>query len=572
MLNVEHTLQAKFPQLDLTFKGRLAKKIIKKFAHESEINQFIAQHPHLEGRAFIHKAFEHFNFSYHISGRSHRNIPAQGRVIIVANHPIGTLDGLALLAMVKGIRNDVKVLANDVLYQIEPLRNSFFPINNMSPGASHKTQFKAMVDALENDQAVIIFPAGVVSRLSTQGIKDGTWKTGFLKLAQKTHSPVLPLHIKARNSALFYGASLLFKPLSSMLLIHEMFNKQHQTIGLTVGNLIPSHALENSPLPLAELAQRVKQSVYQLKERLPETLFETIDTVSHPACRQRIRLELKGQHHVMKTPTGLDLYLVNYLADSALMHELGRVRELTFRAVGEGTGTSWDLDQYDRHYQHLVLWDDKKLEIAGGYRLGNCRQLIAAHGKSSLYANHMFELGPDMDHYLNDALELGRCFVQPQYWGTRALDYLWYGMGNYLSQHPEIKYLFGSISLSNNYSQTARELIVSFYNTQFGTDQDIAHAKCPFVVSEPIQALAQQEFVGDYATCFKRLNTHLEAINEKLPMLFKQYVDLCEDKGCQFIDFNIAPDFNNCIGSLMMLEIAKIKKSKYRYLKGFDKA
>ncbi|HHS99236.1 MAG TPA: lysophospholipid acyltransferase family protein [Thiomicrospira sp.] len=573
MLDIEATLKTKFPTLDHTTKGRLAKKFIKRFAHEDEINSFIRQHPHLEGSAFIHKAFEHFDFSYNINSASRKNIPAQGRVIIVANHPIGTLDGMALVDMVRSIRKDVKVVANDLLYQVDPLKSCFFPINNMSATASHKTQFKAMVAALESDQAVIIFPAGEVSRLSRKGIKDAAWKTGFLKLAKKTHSPILPLHIEARNSAFFYGMSMLYKPLGSMLLVNEMFNKNGRTIGLTTGKLIPSQVIENCSLTLPHLANKIRESVYQLKSKKIHTPpFKTVDTISHPACRQSMRMELESQQHLLTTPTGLDLYIVDYVADSALMHELGRIRELTFRAVGEGTGTCWDLDQYDRHYRHLILWDDAKLEIVGGYRLGECQKLIETYGQESLYANHMFNLNKSIEPYLANTLELGRCFVQPKYWGTRALDYLWYGMGNYLAQNPQIKYLIGSISLSNSYSQSARELIVSYYNTQMGMDEQLANAKCPFVVSDEIQKIADKEFTGEYKTSFKRLNARLEAQGEKLPMLFKQYVELCDDKGTQFIDFNVASDFCDAIGALIMIDLDKVKPNKKaRYLNGFSK-
>ncbi|BCN94333.1 acyltransferase [Thiomicrorhabdus immobilis] len=573
MLDIEATLDKKFPQLNQSTKGRLAKKIIKRFSHEDEINQFIRKHPHLEGSAFIHKAFEHFNFSYRICSTSRKNIPSQGRVIIVANHPIGTLDGMALVDMVRSIRKDVKVVANELLYQVKPLRSCFFPINNMSPNASHKTQFKAMTEALNADQAVIIFPAGEVSRLGRKGIKDSEWKTGFLKLAKKTNSPILPLHIEARNSAFFYGLSMLYKPLSTMLLVNEMFNKNNHTIGLKTGKLIPIQAIENSELPLNQLAQKIKQCVYKLKSKKEyQPAFTTVDTISHPACRQSIRNELKTQQHLLTTPTGLDLYIVDYKADSALMHELGRVRELTFRAVGEGTGTCWDLDQYDQHYRHLILWDDAHLEIAGGYRLGECQKLIEKHGQDSLYMNHMFTLQPSIKPYLEHTLELGRCFVQPKYWGSRALDYLWFGMGSYLSQNPQIKYLMGSISLSNSYSEYARELIVSYYNTQFPMEGELANAKCPFVVSEEIQQIANSEFTGSYAESFARLNDLLEARGEKLPMLFKQYVELSDDKGTRFIDFNVAPDFCNAIGALVVFELDKIKESKKkRYLNGFSK-
>jgi len=571
MLDIEATLKAKFPNLDQTVKGRLAKKFIKRFAHEDEINQFIQQHPHLEGSAFINKAFELFKFDYRICSTSRKNIPAQGRVIIVANHPIGTLDGMAVLDMVRGIRKDVKVVANEVLNQIKPLSSSFFAVNNMSPRASHKEQFKAMTQALETDQAIIIFPAGEVSRLSRKGIQDCDWKAGFLKLAKKTHSPILPLHIEARNSAAFYGLSMVYKPLGSMLLINEMFNKNNRTISMRTGKLIPPNEINISALPLNELAQKVKQTVYHLKHKNSKTShFKTVDTILPPSCRQMIREELKTHQHLLTTPTGLDLYIVDYVADSTLMQELGRVREMTFRAVGEGTGTCWDLDRYDRHYRHLILWDDANLQIAGGYRLGECKNLIEKYGRDSLYSNHLFDLNDTIDNYLDETLELGRCFVQKNYWGTRALDYLWYGMGKYLSENPHIRYLIGSIALSNSYSQRARELIVSFYNTQLSMEQQLANAKCPFVVSEAMQTLAEKEFVGDYQSAFKRLNERLESGGEKLPMLFKQYVELSDDKGTQFIDFTVTPDFSNAIGALIMFDLTKIKPhKKARYLKGF---
>lgn len=573
MLNVEATLDRRFPGLDKSLKGRWAKKVLNRFAHQDEINAFIRTHPHLQGAAFIQKALEFCQVNYHVSASSQSNIPAQGRVIIVANHPIGTLDGLALLHLVKQVRKDVKVLANDLLDQIEPLQNSLIPVNNMAAKASHTTPFKAVVEALEAEQAVIVFPAGVVSRFGWQGVRDGDWKSGFLKMAHKTRSPILPIHVDARNSALFYALSMLHRPLGTLMLVHEMFNKPGAQIGFTCGKLIPWQAWHSHPLPLGALAQTFKQHVYRLKQAPYDSGgFSTITTLVPPACRQQLREDLKQAEHLMTTPTGLDLYLVDYVADSALMQELGRVRELTFRAVGEGTGNSWDLDQYDRHYRHLILWDDRRLEIVGGYRLGECQNLIRSHGRDSLYANHMFELRPDIEPYLCHALELGRCFVQPRYWQTRALDYLWYGMGHYLARHPEIRYLFGSISLSNSYSSRARELIVSFYNAQFGTDKDMVNAKCPFTVSAEVQRLADKEFRGEYRTCFKRLNRHLKALDETLPMLFKHYVELCEGKGCQFLDFNLAPDFNNAIGALMMLDLSQIKPNKQRYLKGFTEA
>jgi putative hemolysin len=571
MLDIDRTLDEKFPKLQTTLKGRLAYKILKTLSHEQEINEFIAAHPHLKGAAFVDKVFEHFDFSFRLNSQSLQNIPAQGRVIIVANHPIGTLDGMALIKMVRSVRPDVKIVSNDVLQQMTPFEEVLLSVDNMNPRAQHKAQYQEMLKTLQEDQALIIFPAGEVSRLSKRGIADRDWKSGFIKLSKKTNAPILPIYIDAKNSIPFYALSALYRPMGALLLINEMFNKNHQEIELRIGKMIPWESLRTLKLSHHDMAQRVKRHTYLLKNpkkfaKSDETLV-TIDTISHPACRKAIRKDLEKAEHLMTTPTGLDLYIVDYEPDSAIMHELGRVRELTFREVGEGTGCCWDLDIYDRHYRHLILWDDSRLEIAGAYRLGECQKIIDKLGRDALYANHMFELQKGIEPFLPNGLELGRCFVQPNYWNTRALDYLWYGMGNYLAKHPEIRYLFGSVSLSNSYSDRARELIVAFYNRQFGTDVPMAHAKCPFEVSDTIQKLAEKEFSDDYKTSYARLTERLAETDEKLPMLFKQYVELCDEKGCRFLDFNLAPDFNNAIGALMMVDIQTIKPSKHRYLK-----
>ena len=574
MQNFDQILESKFPNLNKTFKGKMALKFIKAASHEEEIANFIKNNPHLEGFAFIDEVLKHLSFSYQTCGNSIESIPSQGRAIIIANHPIGTLDGFALLKMVRSVRKDVKSVSNDILQSIQPLQNIIIPVDNMSKGANHKANFAKMVEALENEEAIVIFPAGEVSRARPTGIMDSQWKTGFLRLAKKTNAPILPVQIKARNSLGFYTASAIYKPLGTILLMHEMFNKRNQTIKLKAGKLIPWESIKQSGLTLPAAAQAIKEHTYKLFKYKNDSVkcpFKTIQTISEPACRQSIREDLKQAEHIMKTPTGLDLYMVDYKADSAIIHELGRVRELTFRKVGEGTGNNWDLDQYDRFYRHLILWDDKNLELVGGYRLGECGKLIEEHGQEALYLNHMYHIKPEMEKYLPKTLELGRCFVQPQYWGTRALDYLWMGMGNYLAHHPEIKYLMGSISLSNAYSKRGRELIVSFYNTQLAFTEDVANAKCPFIVSDEIKQLALKEFTGDYKTCFKRLNELLKEQDETLPMLFKQYVELCEDKGTQFIDFSLAPDFNNCIGSLVIADLDKIKASKLRYLTKLQK-
>jgi len=190
-----------------------------------------------------------------------------------------------------------------------------------------------------------------------------------------------------------------------------------------------------------------------------------------------------------------------------------------------------------------------------------------SHGVSGFYSSTLFDLNSEFSELLPYSLELGRSFVQPRYWGQHSLEYLWYGIGAYLRDQPNIKYLFGPVSISNAYPQVAKELIIGFYKEQFGSELVHAKAKRPFVISDQYQAFVAREFNSDYSTSFKILNSELRKLGVKVPTLYKQYVELCVDKGCHFIDFNIDPDFNNCIDSLIMVEIDKISpKKRQRYI------
>jgi len=573
MLNIEAAIAEKFPDLHTKKTGKLAISLIKALTHENEINQFIEANQHLKGFAFLDAVLDHFNFSYKISSKATDRIPANGRVIMVANHPIGSLDGLALLKMVRSIRPDVQIVASDLLNHIEPLKSLFLGIDNLSGKATHKQQFKAMINALENEQAVVIFPAGEVSRIRPNGVRDGKWKGGFLKLAKITKAPIQPIYIDAKNSSLFYALSTLYKPLGTLMLVKEMFNKQYQEIQFFVGKQIPWKSIQNNELPTKQLANQFRKHLYQLDKENKQvkkgqkSYFKTIETIAHPVNRQALKKALKKSPLLGQTQDGKKIYLYDFEDDSPVMHEIGRLRELTFRTVEEGTGTAIDLDQYDVRYRHLVLWDDEDLEIVGAYRIGECKEIVAIHGNKGLYTSTLFHLTPKMDDYLPQALELGRSFVQPKYWGKRSLDYLWYGIGAYVAQHPNIKYLFGPVTLSDAYPQNAKELIIGFFQQQLGSNQDLAKGIRPVKLSQDNQQIAQEIFSGDYKESYKKLNALLDLEGVKVPTLFKQYAEVADDKGCRFIDFSIDPDFNDCIDALILVELDKLKpKKRERYI------
>lgn len=567
MIDAERILHETYPDFKLGKDNKLLLKALKKLIHEDDFNEVIRKNQHLRGFAFLDKLLTYFKFNYQVSNDSYNNIPSEGRLIIVANHPIGTLDGLALVKLIRSVRPDVRIVANRVLSHMEPLQSIFLPVDVLTDKKGLKETYKIICEALENEEAIIIFPAGEVSRITPKGIRDGQWQNGFLKLARKTQSPILPIFIKAKNSALFYSASTLYKPLGTMLLVQEMFNKKNQEIKFLVGAPIPYQAIAETEETNKQLSQRFRKHVQNLGKKNKPALFETVATVVHPVDVKAVKKALYQSRLLGETRDGKKIFLYQFRDDCPVMLEIARLRELTFRTVEEGTGLALDLDKFDVYYSHIVLWDDNDLEIVGAYRVGEGPSIMTSHGVEGFYSQTLFDLHSEFTDYLPQSIELGRSFVQPRYWGQHSLDYLWYGIGAYLRERPDIKYLFGPVSLSNAYPQAAKELIIGFYQQQFGAELPSAKARTPFVISQAGLAFAASEFSADYSSSFKVLNSELKKLGVKVPTLYKQYAELCVDKGCHFIDFNIDPEFNNCIDSLIMVEVDKISpKKRQRYI------
>ncbi|MGB0733725.1 MAG: lysophospholipid acyltransferase family protein, partial [Pontibacterium sp.] len=458
MINVEEAISTKLP----SFKNKpkalrsVTLFLLRKLIHESEINTFLETNADAQGFEFIDRVLNYFNFSYTMSNTARMNIPSSGRVVIVANHPLGALDGLAILKAVGEVRRDVKIVANDLLMGFDPLKPLLLPVDNMG-GSTRRRDISRIVDALQNEEAVIVFPAGEVSRARFNGIRDGKWNSGFQLFARKANAPILPVFIGGKNSSLFYGSSYINKGLATLLLAREMFNKRDVSILMKVGEPIAFSQLDGMPLPAHEKSRLLRKHLYKIaKGKKP--IFRTEKTIAHPQDRQILKQELKASELLGETSDGKKIYLFDYQADSAVLNEIGRLREIAFRCVGEGTGKKKDIDRYDTDYRHLILWDDDELEIAGAYRLAEAFKL--REQGVELYSETLFKYNEQMDTYFEHGIELGRSFVQPKYWGRRSLDYLWYGIGAYLRKNPNVRYLFGPVSLSNTYPKAAKDMLV----------------------------------------------------------------------------------------------------------------
>ncbi len=576
MINVDALLHDFFPDFKTRKKSiyKITSSFLKKMLHQEEINQFIESHQHLEGLEFLDAVLDHFDFKYSFSNRDRANIPAQGRVIIVANHPLGSLDGLSLLKMVSEIRPDVKIVATSLLSQLQPLNKLFLSVDNLTEKASQIKNLKQIVMELEQDKSIILFPSGEVSRFCLRGIRDGQWKTGFIRLASRTNSPVLPIFIKGKNSTLFYSMSTLYKPLGTLMLVKEMFNKHDQEIAFRVGKIIPMSSMQKLGIPPKLIAERMRKQVYQLARNNKKPLFDTIENIVHPASRKSIRNELKASELIRSTPEGMQIYLCDYQPNSSVIREIGRLRELSFRQVQDGTGHTIDIDQYDRYYRHLVLWDDNDLEIVGAYRIGEGARILAQRGVEGFYTHSLFKMNAGMISYLEKSIELGRSFIQPRYWGRRSLDYLWFGIGAYLQRHSGIEYMFGPVSLTGSYSDEAKNVIVSFYRDLFGRSDKLVTPRLPYNVSQDdsFSAFKQIKKESEYKQAYALMKEKLDLLGVRVPTLFKQYVEVCRPGGCEFLGFNFDPEYSNCILAMILVHIDAIyPKKQDRYIHGHTK-
>lgn len=569
MINVEQAITLKYPNAFSkipTPLARTAVAFLRRLFHEGDINRFLELYGENTGLDFIDRVFDYLNFDYSVTGKGKLNIPASGKVMIIANHPLGALDALALIKLVGEVRRDVKIVANDMLMQITQIEKLLLPVDNMK-GRLTKQSVAGIIGALKNEEAVIMFPSGEVSRMRPSGVRDTNWKSGFFNFAAKSGAPILPVYIQGRNSSLFYGVSMVNKPAAALLLPHEMFRQRNRSVHMVVGNPIPQKNLEMAGVTTKTKIDLLRKHLFRIGKG-KRGIFATEKNIAHPEDRKALKQELANAMLLGSTRDHKRIYLATSDKDSVLMREVARLRELTFRQVGEGTGKRRDSDKYDEYYRHLVLWDDEELEVVGSYRIGEGSSIMKEMGSGGFYTASLFDFTPDFEKLLPDAIELGRSFIQPKFWGSRALDYLWQGIGAYLKHHPHVRYMFGPVSISEHYPKPARDLLVCFYKTWFGGER-LACSGNPYEMSRSDVEECQRHIGGqDFTADYRDLKKQLSFYDVTVPTLYKHYADLCEEGGVKFLDFGVDPDFGNCIDGFILVDVTKVKPAKRKRYMG----
>ncbi len=396
-------------------------------------------------------------------------IPAEGPVVLFANHPSGALEGLMLAALCGKARPDLKILASDVLLRIPQLAQlapMLLPLNLSGGASANAAVLRTAMTHLREGGALGIFPAGQVARWQFgRGIAEQPWSRLLSRLAGRNVSipglSFVPLHMSVRQNPLFIAATALKENAGVALLPHTLFRQRGSTARMTVGEAIPAdiltgldHDQRTHCLGLCRSALGADHSaaVHATHcEPLAPAATKMDIVVSLAALPENRLLAREGRYGV---------YLVEGNESHLLLNELTRKREEAFRALGEGSGQARDTDRYDAQYSHLLLLDEEGKSIAGSYRARVVRaDATRLHDKKHLYTASLFNYEPEFFHQCGTALELGRAFVCPEYQRDYTpLLLLWKGIGQ-LALRNGVRTLFGPASIGLNYRQQSVDLL-----------------------------------------------------------------------------------------------------------------
>ena len=494
-------------------------------------------------------------------------IPREGGVAITANHPFGGLDGLLAIAVIGRRRRDLRILANSELARIEELRPLIIPVDPFGgPGATRAnvTGMRQALRWLEDGGALLVFPAGEVShlRLRSASITDPPWSATAARLIRLAGVPVVSLYIAGANSMLFQIAGLAHRRLRTLLLPAELANKQGAQVQARIGPVIAPARYRHMDSD-QRLAAYLRLRTYALQAEAdpsaakPTTDRRVFDPVAAEVDAQRVAGEIAAlpQTSLLASAGHLRVHIASAGQIPWTLQELGRLRELTFRAVGEGTGRSADIDLFDGYYEHLVLWDADTRRIAGGYRLGRTDVIRRRFGRRGLYTSTLFDYGDLFLGLLGPALELGRSFVRVEYQRSfGALMLLWKGIAEFVGRNPRYCRLIGPVSISHGYQPLSRELQVAFLR-----DRSLDPLKASIRPKRAFRGRLSLRSVGIEPRCLADIDelsslvAGIEPDGKGAPVLLRQYLRL----GGRVLGFNIDAGFADSLDCLILVDLRK---------------
>ena len=552
----------------------------------NELNKVFQKAKHLSGISFIDKILQVIGIKVEFDEKELKNLPQNGAFIVIANHPYGGIEGLILLKILFMKRPDAKLMANFLLKKIPNLSEHFIAVNPFETieHSSSISGIKKTLEMLQSGTPIGIFPAGEVStfKADTQQITDKLWHPVVGKLIAKANVPVIPIYFHGNNGLLFNLLSFIHPVLRTAKLPSELFNKRGHTIRLRIGKAIlpgdlkyqqnPSKLLDYLRTKTYALGAGLEdqrslfnpRSIFKVK-KIPQTIIQAIDN-------QKLEKEVEGlKEFKIWTEKNYEVYISPCSEIPTIIQEIGRLREITFREVGEGTNKSTDLDEYDIYYNHLFIWDKESKLIVGAYRIGKGDEIFYSYGKKGFYVNELFKIKEKFYPILRQSLELGRSWVRKEYQQKPLpLFLLWKGILKYLIDNPNYRYLIGPVSISNNFSKLSKSLIVDFIiKNHF--DHELAAYVRPRKKFKLDFSKIDKDLLLESNETLKNLDSlisEIESSKMKVPVLLRQYLGL----NAKLISFNIDPKFSNCLDGFILVDLKNIPKEMLEKLgKNFEK-
>ncbi|MSP84342.1 MAG: lysophospholipid acyltransferase family protein [Flavobacteriaceae bacterium] len=557
-----------------TFSGWLLMKALK----ISTLNKVYDRNKHLKDVPFLNAILNDLEIKFEIPEEDLKRLPKEGAYITISNHPLGGIDGALLLKLMLEREPNFKIIANFLLHRIEPLKKYIMPVN---PFENHKDVKSSVVGIketlrhLRDGKPLGIFPAGEVSTYKDgKLVVDKPWEEGVIKVIRKAQVPVIPIYFHAKNSKLFYFLSKIDDKLRTAKLPSELFSQKDRVIKVRIGKPISVNE-QNEHKSIEEYSEFLRRKTYMLaKPFQKETPFLQTTNLKLPkkgpkqivtgACEENMILEvdaLRSADCRLLQSKNYEVFFAEASKIPSILHEIGRLREITFREVGEGTNESIDIDKYDKYYHHMFLWDEAVKKIAGAYRMGLGSEIYPKHGIEGFYLNELFRFEPELHDMMQKSVEMGRAFIIKEYQQKpMPLFLLWKGIIHTTLRFPEHKFLLGGVSISNQFSDFSKSLMIEFMKSNF-YDPYIAqyiHPKKAFKVKLKD---ADKDFVFNEAESdlnkFDKIIDELEPGSLRLPVLIKKYIK----QNARVVAFNVDPLFNNAVDGLMYIRISDIPDS-----------